>query len=288
MAQPAQPPAATKPTSTFGDDAKVSPEQKRPRAQEGAEAAEEPIPAALADSQERLVSVSPRGMENPRMLIPPLFAGGFHHAGMTNVPSAPVADALREGVPVDSSSDDEGNVHRGNAAEHAPSREEQLRAYQMRLRALQTEFPGCSLDPDEARSSGPRRRVKRFPSRRRSAPRTPVKSKGKPRRSSLTEDLESLINRDSDDGPRQTYPQTFAIYTPRSSPRSVSPAPTERLAVELAEAEQAIAATSLRHAELESHMREMAANAFRMEQTANIGAAIQKSEGSHSCGPCPS
>ena len=164
----AQPAAATKPTSTSGDDAKVSPEPKRSRTLEGAEAAEEPMQAALADSQERLVSVSPPVVENPRMLIPPLFAGGFHNAGMTTVPLAPVADALSEGVPAgaalkSSSSDDEGKVRRGNAANHAPSREERIRAYQVRLRALQAEFPGVSLDPDEARASGTRRRVKRFP-----------------------------------------------------------------------------------------------------------------------------
>ena len=63
----------------------------------------------------------------------------------------------------------------------------------------------------------------------------------------MTEDLESIMH-DESDGSRQTYPQRFTIY----SPRSVSPAPTEsRIEAELAEAEQAVLASAHRNAELE-------------------------------------
>ena len=87
----------------------------------------------------------------------------------------------------------------------------------------------------------------------------------------MTEDLESVVNGDSDDS-HPTYPQRFAIY----SPRSVSPAPTEsRIEAELAEAEQAVFATAQRNAELESSIRAFAENAARLEESVRLAAAIQ-------------
>ena len=87
----------------------------------------------------------------------------------------------------------------------------------------------------------------------------------------MSEDLSNSVDNDSD-APRQTYPQSYAIYTPRSA----SPAPTESwMEAELAEAEQVVVATVQRNAELESSMRLFAANTFRLEESASIGAAIQ-------------
>ena len=87
----------------------------------------------------------------------------------------------------------------------------------------------------------------------------------------MSEDLGDIMNDDSD-APRQTYPQNYAIYTPRSA----SPPPTESwMEAELAEAEQVVVATVQRNAELESSMRRFAATTFRLEESASIGAAIQ-------------
>ena len=113
----AQPAAATKPTSTSGEGAKVSPEWKKPRTQEGAEAEEEPTTAASSKVHARHAMPI---VDIPRSLMPPMFAGGSTLAGITSMPLTPAMDALSEVVPAEvalPTSSDEG----GFAVETQPT-----------------------------------------------------------------------------------------------------------------------------------------------------------------------
>ena len=102
---------ATKPTSTSGEESNVSPEWKKPRTVDGAEADEEPITAALTAVHARHASDVIPMMSSPRGLIPPLFAGGSTLASIPGTSLTPASDNLSEVVPAEvalPASSDEG------------------------------------------------------------------------------------------------------------------------------------------------------------------------------------
>ena len=102
---------ATKPTSPSGEETKVSPEWKKPRTVDGAEAAEEPIRAALTDAHAIHASDAIPLMSSPRSLIPPLFAGGSTKASLSGTSLRPASSSLSEVAPAEialPASSDEG------------------------------------------------------------------------------------------------------------------------------------------------------------------------------------